>query len=67
VIEKCGIDREKAEFTFDVMRETGNTSTVNSLQLIKESLDKKILNSGKIGGMIDYGWEGADSFLYHVQ
>jgi len=67
VIEKCGIDREKAKFTFDVMRETGNTGTVSSLQLIKESLDKKILNSGEIGGIVDYGWEGADTFLYHVQ
>jgi len=67
VIEKCGIDREKARFTFDVMRETGNTGSVSSLLLIKESLDKKILKSGEIGGIIDFGWEGADSFLYHVQ
>jgi len=67
VIEKCGIDKEKAKFTFDVMRETGNTGTVSSLQLIKESLDKKILKKGEIGGIVDYGWEGADSFLYHVQ
>ena len=67
VIEKCGIDREKTKFTLDVMRKTGNTGTVSSLQLIKESLDKKILTSGEIGGIVDYGWEGADSFLYHVQ
>jgi len=67
VIEKCGIDREKAKFTFDVMRETGNTGTVSSIQLINEALDKKILNSGEIGGIVDYGWEGADSFLFHVQ
>ena len=67
VIEKCGIDREKARFTFDIMRETGNTGSCSSLQLIKESLDKKILQSGEIGGIVDYGWEGADSFLYHVQ
>jgi len=67
VIEKCGIDREKAKFTFDVMRETGNTGSCSSLQLIKESLDKKILKSGEIGCIVDFGWEGADSFLYYVQ
>jgi len=49
------------------MRKTGNTGTVSSLQLIHESLEKKILKSGEIGGIVDYGWEGADSFLYHVQ
>jgi len=25
------------------------------------------LNRGNIGGIVDYGWEGCDSFLYHVQ
>jgi len=25
------------------------------------------LKNGEIGGIIDYGWEGSDSFLYHVQ
>jgi len=49
------------------MRNTGNTGSVSSLQLIKESIDKKILKSGDIGGIIDYGWEGCDSFLYHVK
>jgi len=67
VVEKCGIDRKKAQLTYDVMRETGNTGSMSSLQLIKESVDRKILKKGEIGGIIDYGWEGSDSFLYHVQ
>ena len=49
------------------MRETGNTGSMSSLQLIKESIDRKILKKGEIGGIIDYGWEGSGSFLYHVQ
>ncbi len=67
VRERCGIELQKAQLTYDVMQETGNTGSVSSLQLIKESLDKKILQSGDIGGIVDYGWEGCDSFLYHVQ
>jgi len=67
VVEKCGIDRKKAQLTYDVMRETGNTGSMSSLQLIKESVDRKILKKGEIGGIIDYGWEGSDSFLYHVK
>ncbi len=67
VRERCGIEQQKAQLTYDVMRETGNTGSVSSLQLIKESIDKKVLNRGNIGGIVDYGWEGCDSFLYHVQ
>jgi len=67
VRERCGIEPEKTQLTYDVMRNTGNTGSVSSLQLIKESIDKKILTSGDIGGIVDYGWEGCDSFLYYVQ
>lgn len=67
VRERCGIDTEKAKLTYDLMRETGNTGTVSSLQLIKESLERKILMKGDVGGIVDYGWEGCDSFLYNVQ
>ena len=67
VREWCGIEPQKAQLTYDVMRATGNTGSVSSLQLIKESLEKKVLNSGDIGGIVDYGWEGCDSFLYHVE
>ena len=67
VIEKCGIDRKKTKLTYDIMKETGNTGTMSSLLLIKESIERKILRRGDIGGIIDYGWEGTDSFLYHVQ
>ncbi len=46
------------------MLETGNTGSVSSLQLIKESIKRKNLKKGEIGGIIDYGWEGTDVFLY---
>jgi len=67
VREKCNIDKEKVKLTYKLMKKTGNTGTVSSLQLIKESLDRKILKKGEIGGIVDYGWEGSDSFIYHVQ
>lgn len=67
VREKCNIDKEKAKLTYELMKETGNTGTVSSLQLIKESVEKKVLKKGEIGGIVDFGWEGSDSFLYNVQ
>ena len=67
VRELCGIDKEKAKPTYDIMRTTGNTGAVSSLQLIKESINEKILSKGDIGGIVDYGWEGADAFLYTVK
>lgn len=66
VRERCGIEKERAKLTYDLMRETGNTGAVSSLQLIKESVERKIVSSGELGGIVDYGWEGADAFLYKV-
>ena len=66
VREACGIDRMRCKLTYDIMRETGNTGAVSSLQLIKESIQRKVLKSTEMGGIIDYGWEGADAFLYEV-
>jgi len=62
----CSINKTKCKLTYDIMRETGNTGAVSSLQLIKESIQRKVLKSNEIGGIIDYGWEGADAFLYEV-
>jgi len=67
VREKCNIDKEKVKLTYKLMKTTGNTGTVSSLQLIKESVQKKVLKKGDIGGIVDYGWEGSDSFIYTVQ
>ena len=66
VRKKCNIDKEKSRLTYDLMKETGNTGSVSSLQFIKESIERGILSSGDIGGFIDYGWEGADAFIYNV-
>jgi len=64
--KKCGINEESSKLTYDLMKETGNTGPVSSLQFIKESTERKILNKGDMGGFIDFGWEGADAFIYKV-
>jgi len=66
VRKKCGIDEESSKLTYDLMRETGNTGSVSSLQFIKESIDRKVLSKNEIGGFVDFGWEGADAFIYKV-
>jgi len=66
VMNKCRIDKEKSRLTYDLMKETGNTGSVSSLQFIKESIERGILNKGEMGGFIDFGWEGADAFIYNV-
>lgn len=67
VREICGIDKKSAQLTYDLMKETGNTGAVSSSQFIKESIERKILRKGDVGCMVDYGWEGADAFLYEVR
>lgn len=62
--ERCGIERAKSQLTYDLMMETGNTGAVSSLQLISESVKRKTLRRGELGGIIDYGWEGANAFIY---
>ena len=64
VREKCNIKSEKSKLTYDLMRETGNTGSVSSLQFVKESIERKVLKSGELGVFVDYGWEGADAFMY---
>jgi 3-oxoacyl-[acyl-carrier-protein] synthase III len=66
VREQCDIKKNKSEMTYELMAETGNTGAVSSLQLINESVKRKILTDGDFGGIIDYGWEGADAFLYCI-
>jgi len=66
VRKKCGIDEDRSRLSLDLMRETGNTGSVSSLQFIKESIERKVLKKSDIGGFIDYGWEGADAFTFTV-
>lgn len=66
VRERCGIEKAKSKLTYDLMSETGNTGAASSLQLINESVKRKILDRGELGGIIDYGWEGADAFIYQA-
>jgi len=62
----CGIEKKRSELTYELMRKTGNTGAVSSLQLIKESVEQNIVRTGELGGIVDYGWEGANAFLYKV-
>lgn len=64
--DRCGIDEKRSELTYDLMRETGNTGAASSLQMINESVKRKIVDKDGFGGIIDYGWEGADAFIYQV-
>lgn len=66
VRKKCDINEESSKLSYDLMRETGNTGSVSSLQFIKESIERKVLKTGETGGFIDFGWEGADTFIFNV-
>lgn len=66
VAERCEIDPKKTELSHRVLSECGNTGAVSSLQLMKESVERKMLSKGDYGLMVDYGWEGADAFIYRM-
>jgi len=66
VSEGCGLDRKKCEISYQILRESGNTGAVSSFQLMRETVLRGLLKKGDYGLMVDYGWEGADAFLYRV-
>jgi 3-oxoacyl-[acyl-carrier-protein] synthase III len=66
VSKRCNLDSEKTELSYRVLNECGNTGAASSLQLMKESVERKILSKGDYGLMVDYGWEGADAFIYRL-
>ncbi len=64
VSEKCQIDKTKIGLSYDLMKKTGNTGAVSSLQFINECINKKALSKNKLGCFVDYGWEGVNLFLF---
>jgi len=64
VSEKCQIDKTKMGLSYDLMKKTGNTGAVSSLQFINECIYKKALSKNKLGCFVDYGWEGVNLFLF---
>jgi predicted naringenin-chalcone synthase len=66
VSDSCGLDPKKTELSYRVLKECGNTGAASSLQLMKESVERKIMSGGDYGLMVDYGWEGADAFIYRM-
>ncbi len=67
VIKECEIDRNKSELSYSLMKNTGNTGAVSSLQFIEQAIKQNVLSKGDLGCYIDYGWEGADSFLFRIR
>jgi len=65
ITEKCKIERSKAKLTYEIMRRTGNTGAVSSLQFIKECSNRK-LSRNSLGCFVDYGWEGVNLFLFKM-
>ncbi len=64
VVEKCQIDDSKVNLTYDLMKKTGNTGAVSSLQFLNECIKKKYLSKNSFGCFLDYGWEGVNLFLF---
>ncbi len=64
VSEKCQIDKTKIRLSYDLMKKTGNTGAVSSLQFIYECINKKTLSKNNLGCFIDYGWEGVNLFVF---
>ncbi len=60
ITQKCRIEKSQAKLTYDLMRETGNTGAVSSLQFMKKVVDKKLLSQNSLGCFFDYGWEGVN-------
>jgi len=64
VAGKCQIDKTKIGLSYDLMKKTGNTGAVSSLQFINECINKKALSKNNLGCFIDYGWEGVNIFIF---
>jgi len=60
IIQKCQIEKSQVKLTYDLMKETGNTGAVSSLQFMKEVTDRKLLSQNYLGCFFDYGWEGVN-------
>ena len=64
VSEKCQIDKTKIGLSYDLMKKTGNTGAVSSLQFLNECINKKVLSKNQTGCFVDFGWEGVNSFVF---
>ncbi len=64
VVEKCHIEDSKVSLSYDLMKKTGNTGAVSSLQFLNECINKKCLSKNSFGCFVDYGWEGVNLFLF---
>ena len=64
ILERCQLDKSKIKLSYDLMRKTGNTGATSSLQFINECINKKNLFKNNLGCFVDYGWEGANLFIF---
>ncbi len=64
VAQKCQIKDSELNLTYDLMKKTGNTGAVSSLQFLNKCINKKRLSTNSFGCFVDYGWEGVNLFLF---
>lgn len=64
ISEKCQLEKSKIKLSYDLMKKTGNTGAVSSLQFINECINKKVLSKNNLGCFVDYGWEGVNLFVF---
>jgi 3-oxoacyl-[acyl-carrier-protein] synthase III len=64
ILEKCQLDKTLAKLSYDLMRKTGNTGAVSSLQFLNECINKKTILKNNLGCFVDYGWEGTNLFVF---
>jgi len=64
VSEKCQIKKTEIKLSYDLMKKTGNTGAVSSLQFINECINKNVLSKNNLGCFVDYGWEGVNLFVF---
>jgi len=43
-----------------LMKKTGNTGAVSSLQFMREVVNRKLISQNSLGCFFDYGWEGVN-------
>jgi len=60
ISQKCRIEKSQTKLTYELMKKTGNTGAVSSLQFMREVVDRKLVPRNSLGCFFDYGWEGVN-------
>lgn len=60
ISQKCRIEKSQTKLTYELMKRTGNTGAVSSLQFMREVVNRKLISQNSLGCFFDYGWEGVN-------